>query len=78
MIRGDWFQKFQTVAGVHQVINQMDLKSTKLTQIISALQDLMTDYKEFQHDFQEFFPRIVKHIQTQYADYSPKNLITVS
>jgi acyl carrier protein phosphodiesterase len=77
MIRGNWLEKFVTLGGVHQVINQMDIKSTKLTHIVSAFEDLISEYKEFQHDFQDFFPRVVKYVSNRIerAGYSYEHLV---
>ena len=79
MIRGNWLEKFTTLGGVQQVINQMDIKSTKLTHIVSALEDLISDYKDFQQDFHDFFPRAVKYVSNRLegAGYSSKDLVTI-
>lgn len=79
MIRGNWLQKFKTVGGVHQVINQMDIKSTKLTHIVSAFEDLISDYTEFQQDFQDFLPRLATYLSNRLEGegYSSKYLVPI-
>ena len=63
MIKGNWFVKYKTVGGVHQTIREMDIRSTKLTNIILASEDLMADYIGFKEDFEEFFPKLINYVK---------------
>jgi acyl carrier protein phosphodiesterase len=63
MIKGNWLARFTTLGGVNQVINEMDIKSTKLTHIVLALEDLISNYSEFKQDFDEYFPHLMSYIK---------------
>lgn len=83
MIRGNWFSRFTSLSGVSQVVGQMDIKSTKLTYIVSALEDLIGDYKEFGKDFSRFFPKLIKYVQSVNKlqgtyELKAKNLVSVN
>lgn len=58
MIRGNWLHRFATLGGVNEAIRQMDIKSTRLTYLVSAFENLIGGYKEFKQDFYDFFPAL--------------------
>jgi acyl carrier protein phosphodiesterase len=63
MIKGNWFVKYKTVGGLHETIREMDIRSTKLTNIILASEDLIADYSAFKEDFDEFFPQLINYVK---------------
>lgn len=62
MIKGNWLSRFNTLGGVNQVINEMDIRSTKLTHIVLALEDLISNYSDFKQDFDEFFSALADYM----------------
>lgn len=62
MIKGNWFVKYKTVGGLHETIREMDIRSTKLTNIILASEDIIANYSSFKDDFDEFFPELIKYV----------------
>jgi len=63
MVKGNWLAKFTTVGGLHQTIREMDMRSTKLTHIILASEDLLANYSAFKEDFNEFFPQLKSYVE---------------
>lgn len=63
MIKGNWLTKYISLGGVHQTIREMDMRSTKLTHIIQASEDLIANYSAFKVDFDEFFPELISYIK---------------
>jgi acyl carrier protein phosphodiesterase len=62
MIKGNWLAKYVSLGGVHQTIREMDMRSTKLTHIIQASEDLIANYSSFKADFDEFFPELINYV----------------
>ena len=62
MIKGHWLAKYNTVAGISQATQEMDIKSTKQTHIVLALEDLISNYSGFKQDFDEFFPKLISYV----------------
>lgn len=46
MIKTNWLEKLVNLSGIHDLIRDLSLKSTKETYTLHALQDLITHYNE--------------------------------
>lgn len=61
MIQGNWLVKQANVSGINQIVKEMQVKSSRQTYTINALEDLIACYHEFQQDFEEFFPDLIQY-----------------
>lgn len=58
LIESNWFGNYDTVEGMARVLNGMENRINFKAPLSKGTEDLIENYKEFENDFQEFFPLI--------------------
>ncbi|MFN3405196.1 MAG: ACP phosphodiesterase [Cytophagaceae bacterium] len=62
LVSSNWLLNFQTVAGLHQALKDMDRRSSLSFPVMYIIEDLIEKYAYFKEDFFEFFPELLNHI----------------
>ncbi|TRX42825.1 acyl carrier protein phosphodiesterase [Flavobacterium restrictum] len=61
MIQHNWLVSYQTVAGIHSILTQMDRRTNNESKMRFASQELVTFYTEFEQEFITFFEDLKTH-----------------
>jgi acyl carrier protein phosphodiesterase len=61
MIKGNWLVNYSRLEGIHRALSGMARRTTFVSKMEEAVQDLEKDYKSYNNEFDEFFPSLVKH-----------------
>jgi acyl carrier protein phosphodiesterase len=62
----DWLGAYRNVAGVENTLERISKRLSMRERIFiltPAVSELITHYDAFEHDFQEFFPELISHVQ---------------
>jgi acyl carrier protein phosphodiesterase len=63
MIRGNWLVGYFHVEGIQRTLTGMSRRTTHESRMDEAVNDLRKYYKEFEQEFEEFFPDLQRHVQ---------------
>jgi acyl carrier protein phosphodiesterase len=58
MKRGNWLLNYGYVEGIHRALTGMASRTTFVSKMEQASTELVTHYKDFEKEFQEFFPQL--------------------
>ena len=61
MEKQNWLLSYQNVEGIHQILTQMDRRTTNSTNMRFATEELKTFYTEFEEEFTSFFEDLRLH-----------------
>ncbi len=60
MTRGNWLLNYAEVEGIHRALTGMSRRASFDSKMEQAVEDLRTNYQEFESDFKAFFPELSK------------------
>lgn len=63
MIRGNWLVGYSHIEGIQRTLTGMSRRTTHVSRMDEAINDLRKYYKEFGQEFDAFFPELQKHVQ---------------
>ncbi|WP_369754004.1 ACP phosphodiesterase [Flavobacterium sp. WC2409] len=62
MIKQNWLLSYQTVAGINQILTQMDSRTKNESQMRFATEELQEFYVDFEQEFTDFFEDLRAHV----------------
>lgn len=63
MIKQNWLLSYQTVAGIQNILTQMDRRTKNQSKMQFATNELLAHYDDFEIEFTKFFEDLRKHSQ---------------
>lgn len=70
MIRYDWLGSYGSFDGLQRILAQMDHRTKNKSNMRFAIEDLQTDYLDYEVEFLEFFDELRKHCKQTLARLS--------
>ncbi|MBT1689607.1 acyl carrier protein phosphodiesterase [Dawidia soli] len=64
MIRGNWLVGYSHIEGIQRTLTGMSRRTTHVSRMDEAVNELRRYYKEFGEEFEVFFPELRKHAQS--------------
>jgi acyl carrier protein phosphodiesterase len=61
MIRGNWLVGYSHIEGIQRTLTGMSRRTSHESRMDEAVNDLRKYYKEFEHEFESFFPDLQQH-----------------
>lgn len=61
LISENWLLQYRTTEGINNILSQMDRRTNNRSNMRLATQSLVDDYTNFETDFFNFMPAVVKH-----------------
>lgn len=68
MIERNWLEQYKSEAGMQYVFELMDLRTSFPSNFSSAMDDLLGDYKQFEDEFNQFFPEVIEFVKNSYKE----------
>lgn len=65
-LENNWMMTYTKVEGIELVLERMSVNTSLPDHTIFAIEVLNTHYKDFQDDFLEFFPSVIKFLEEKY------------
>lgn len=63
MVRGNWLVGYSYVEGIHRALTGMSQRTTYVSRMDEAVNDLREHYDLFEKEFREFFPALKEHVE---------------
>lgn len=63
MIDGNWLVSYATIAGIEQILFQMDYRTKHRVHMQNAIEELQEFYTEFEQEFTLFFNDLIKMVE---------------
>jgi acyl carrier protein phosphodiesterase len=58
MIKGNWLVNYARLEGIHRALSGMARRTTFVSKMDEAVEDIKKDYDKFNEEFNEFFPAL--------------------
>lgn len=68
MISGNWLVNYATLEGIHRALSGMASRTSFVSKMEQAVNDLRTHYPDFKKEFEEFFPLLDTMAKKYIAD----------
>nr|WP_175402711.1 acyl carrier protein phosphodiesterase [Mangrovivirga cuniculi] len=60
MVEQDWLTSYAEIDGIRRVMQGMSRRSSFANKIDSSVEDLLKDYDDYESEFREFFPDLIR------------------
>ncbi|MBS1680358.1 MAG: DUF479 domain-containing protein [Bacteroidetes bacterium] len=60
MMKGNWLVNYAHLEGIHRALSGMAHRTRFVSKMEEATEDLKVNYSEFENEFKEFFPQLIK------------------
>ncbi|MBK9046021.1 MAG: DUF479 domain-containing protein [Bacteroidetes bacterium] len=61
LIKGNWLVSYRSVEGIHRVLSGMSRRTTFVSNMEHAAEELNTNYNFYEQEFRLFFPELIAH-----------------
>lgn len=61
LIKGNWLVSYRSVEGIHRVLSGMSRRTSFVSNMENAAEELNANYKLYEQEFRLFFPELIAH-----------------
>ncbi|MBL7914825.1 MAG: acyl carrier protein phosphodiesterase [Bacteroidia bacterium] len=61
LIKGNWLVSYRSVEGIHRVLSGMSRRTTFVSNMEHAAEELNANYNFYEQEFRHFFPELIAH-----------------
>lgn len=76
MIRNNWLMAYASLDGLDQALTGISQRTTFVSRMEDAVEDLKANYSGFEKEFREFFPDIQKFVSENGFDSFQERIVT--
>jgi acyl carrier protein phosphodiesterase len=70
MVQHNWLVSYASLGGLQQALTGMSHRTTFVSKMENAVNDLQKGYKYYQEEFHEYFPQLCDFVKREYASFA--------
>jgi len=76
MIRNNWLMAYATLDGLDQALTGISRRTTFVSRMEDAVEDLKANYSSFENEFRRFFPEMQKYVRENGFEPYQERIVT--
>jgi acyl carrier protein phosphodiesterase len=64
IVREDWLTSYANISAIHTTLNRLSNRFKRENGLLNSAEELLANYETLEADFHDFFPDLIRYVQT--------------